>query len=226
MSDWNINNMDFKQLRTEVQLLRDELAIMKRKYEDILYNLDDDNFSSRFVKEKGDMRTAIEQNEKEIKLSASELGKEISSLSVTTKGIRSQVNNVENGEFNGYTLFEQTGSKFSFTGNVEISGNAIVGGIISGSELSNATGTHRLAMSTSAGYVGEYGTFRLYNDHYGDVPYFSVYDNTFGYVGLYAAGETFLGVQNSGGITAYPQGTWDFTSCDVEGLGGGYATFG
>ena len=46
MSD-NINDMNFKQLRNEVQLLRDELAIMKRKYEDILYNLDDDNFSRR-----------------------------------------------------------------------------------------------------------------------------------------------------------------------------------
>ena len=50
MSD-NINNMNDKQLRNEVQLLRDELAIMKRKFEDIIYNLDTDNFSSRFVKE-------------------------------------------------------------------------------------------------------------------------------------------------------------------------------
>lgn len=66
MSD-NINNMDFKQLRNEVQLLRDELAIMKRKYEDIIYNLDTDNFSSRFVKEQGDMRTAIEINAEGIK---------------------------------------------------------------------------------------------------------------------------------------------------------------
>lgn len=66
MSD-NINNMDLKQLRNEVQLLRDELAIMKRKYEDIIYNLDTDNFSSRFVKEQGDMRNAIEINAEGIK---------------------------------------------------------------------------------------------------------------------------------------------------------------
>lgn len=70
MSD-NINAMNFKQLRNEVQLLRDELAIMKRKYEDIIYNLDDDNFSSRFVKEKGDMRTAIEVNAEGIKTKVS-----------------------------------------------------------------------------------------------------------------------------------------------------------
>ena len=74
MSDMNINNMDDKQLRNEVQLLRDELAIMKRKYEDILYNLDTNNFSSRFVKEQGDMKTAID---------------------VTAKGIESKVSNEE-----------------------------------------------------------------------------------------------------------------------------------
>ena len=39
MSDKNINQMDFKELRNEVQRLRDELAIMQRKYEDILNNL-------------------------------------------------------------------------------------------------------------------------------------------------------------------------------------------
>ena len=59
MSD-NSNQTELKKLRNEVQLLRDELAIMKRKYEDIIYNLDTDNFSSRFVKEQGDMRTAIQ----------------------------------------------------------------------------------------------------------------------------------------------------------------------
>ena len=71
MSD---NNVEIKKLRNEVQLLRDEFAIMKRKYEDIIYNLDTDNFSSRFVKEQGDMRTKIE---------------------VTAKGIESKVSNEE-----------------------------------------------------------------------------------------------------------------------------------
>lgn len=70
MSD-NINSMNYKQLRNEVQLLRDELAIMKRKYEDIIYNLDTDNFSSRFVKEQGNMKTAIEVNAEGIKTKVS-----------------------------------------------------------------------------------------------------------------------------------------------------------
>ena len=91
MSD-NINKMDFKQLRNEVQLLRDELAIMKRKYEDILYNLDDDNFSSRIVKEKGDMKTAIEVNAEGIKtkVSQEDLDK-YSTIEQTAESIQSVV---------------------------------------------------------------------------------------------------------------------------------------
>lgn len=75
---------EIRKLRNEVQLLRDELAIMQRKYEDILYNLDDENFSSRFVKEKGDMKTAIE---------------------VTAEGIKTKVSNEE---LEKYTTKEQT----------------------------------------------------------------------------------------------------------------------
>ena len=71
MSD--INNMDYKQLRNEVQLLRDELAIFKRKYEDIIYNLDNDNFSSTFLREKDGMKTSIKQTEEEIKLQAEKI---------------------------------------------------------------------------------------------------------------------------------------------------------
>lgn len=63
----DIAKMNDKQLRNEVQSLRDELAIMKRKFEDIIYNLDTDNFSSRFTKEQGDMRAAIEFTAKGIK---------------------------------------------------------------------------------------------------------------------------------------------------------------
>ena len=61
-----IKNMDFKELRNEVQRLRDELAIMQRKYEDILYNLDNENFSEQIIKEKNGMKTQIEINENAI----------------------------------------------------------------------------------------------------------------------------------------------------------------
>ncbi len=76
--------MNIKQLRNEVQSLRDELAIMQRKYEDILNNLDVDNFSSRFTKEQGKMRTAIE---------------------VTAEGIKTKVSKEE---LKAYSTIEQT----------------------------------------------------------------------------------------------------------------------
>lgn len=82
MHDTNdINKMDYKQLRKEVQLLRDELAIMQRKYEDILYNLDDDNFSSKLIREKDNMKTSIEVTAGEIKTRVS--NKEFESAKIT-----------------------------------------------------------------------------------------------------------------------------------------------
>ena len=92
MSDKSISNMNIKELRNEVQSLRDELAIMQRKYEDILYNLDTDNFSSRFTKEQGDMRTAIEVTAKGIKTKVSkEELKEYSTIEQTAQHIQNIV---------------------------------------------------------------------------------------------------------------------------------------
>ena len=112
MSD-NINKMDFKQLREMVQTLSDELAIMKRKYEDIIYNLDTDNFSSRFVKEQGDMKTAIE---------------------VTAKGIKSMVSKED---LKAYSTIEQTAEKISSTVKKEIVTTLIDGGYVTDAILSS-----------------------------------------------------------------------------------------
>lgn len=93
-SDIDIEKMNFKQLRNEVRLLRDELAKMKRSYEDILYNLDDDNLGYQLKKEKDGMKTSIEQTEEEIKLQAEEINdnrERISSLSITADGLSSMV---------------------------------------------------------------------------------------------------------------------------------------
>ena len=87
------DTLEMKKLRNEVQLLRDELAIMKRKYEDIIYNLDTDNFSSRFVKEQDNMKTAIE---------------------VTAEGIKTKVSKEDlDGELEEYTTLEQTSRAIS-----------------------------------------------------------------------------------------------------------------
>lgn len=281
MSD--INKMSFKQLREEVQLLRDELAIFKRKYEDIIYNLDNDNFSGSLIKEKEGMKTSIEQTEESITLHAEKIKKNeqnVANLKVTADKISTEVTSVKQDVATNKTLIEQTeesimstvssvfneitkvNSKtamtdpgkiytlddvnyhynritekwepiegnsiassfiqtidgFELSGDVKISGDAIVGGAISGASLKNITGTHKLVMSTDND--AEYGTFRLYNNDYETVPYFSIYDNTLGHISLKAAGVGFLGATVSGGVTVEPYGTWDFERCIVKGIDG------
>jgi hypothetical protein len=309
MSANDIAKMDFKQLRNEVQMLRDELAMMQRKYEDILYNLDDDNFSGTFLREKDGMKTAIKvtaegleskvsneemqstikqtedtistqvnnlnntlssrinQNANKIKSevnaltdadkelsaqitqTASSIKAEVSELyetkedatakestlkgsianvETTASNISSKVQSIEGGTFGQYTLFEQTADKFKFIGNVEMSGNAIVGGEISGAILKNSAGTHKLQM----GYSGR-GTFSLQNQWYDyDMPYFYIFDDTLGKIYIGSVNSYFLQVVSSkkADDTPYslvkPIGTWDFTdsSCTLilpDGIGGG-----
>lgn len=287
MSD-NIATMNDKQLRKEVQSLRDELAIMQRKYEDIIYNLDTDNFSSRFVKEQGDMRTAItvtakgieakvsqedfesaisqtskaieakvstEEFESRLTLTATQFETSISNLYstlstrisqsqddiilsaqkyvtdtleeknyvtqsefvITADGISSRVGLVEDGEFTGGTLFTQSAGKFYFGGNVEISGNAVVGGTISGSVWQNSAGKIKLSLGDD---YGVYGDLTLVKENYnGSVSHiFSVVDDV-SIVDFKAMNERFMSATGNGGMpTVYAYGTWDFSDCKTTGL--------
>ena len=45
--------MDFNELKREVLALKQEIAIMKREYADILSNLDVGNFTSQFISRNG-----------------------------------------------------------------------------------------------------------------------------------------------------------------------------
>ena len=146
MSDKNINQMDFKELRNEVQMLRDELAIMQRKYEDILYNLDYENFSGNLIKEKDDMKAEIkitaeevsskvssEKVESMISQTASEINSEISSVRGSVSSVRQTVNGLSSrvSDAEGVTSkFEQTaygftldGEKVTFTGVIYLTDN-------------------------------------------------------------------------------------------------------
>ena len=125
MSDKEISQMDFKELRKEVQSLRDELAIMQRKYEDILYNLDYDNFGSELKKDltsiisSDDVESMISQTADEINTRISSVSGSVSSVKQTVNGLTSRVSDAE-----GVTSkFEQTaygftldGEKVTFTG--------------------------------------------------------------------------------------------------------------
>ena len=112
MSDLKIDNMNFKQLKSEVQSLRDELAMMKRKYEDILYNIGDENFSSTFIREKNSMRTQISVNAQgiETKVSKSDLKGELegySKIEQTDEKIKTEVYAI-NENLKNYSTIEQT----------------------------------------------------------------------------------------------------------------------
>ena len=278
-----IKDMDFKELRNEVQMLRDALAIMQRKYEDILYNLDDENFSGKLIKEKNGMKAQIEVNENAIstKVSTAELNTTIqqsasniemeASRAITTKFVADILPSNPTDqqkkafcEWDGtlyywnsiserwvkarYTdgvksQFLQTAYGFELTGDVEISGDLIVGGTISGSTLKGGTVTGSVFSSSDGKYVlvlrdsAYLHNFALYNDHYkysptGDdhgTPFFSIYDTTLGGMGMYVAGICFLGANVSGDeVTVTPYGKWDFREAEVDGLdvSGGTATVG
>lgn len=97
MSETDINKMDFKTLRKEVQLIKDELAIMKRKYEDAIYNLDRDNFSKSFTIEHDNMKTQVKITADSIKTMVSNTDlenalSEYSTIEQTANAITSTVN--------------------------------------------------------------------------------------------------------------------------------------
>lgn len=84
MAETDINKMDFKALRKEVLRLRDDLARMKRGYEDILYNLDNENFSKSILLEKDKMKAQIQITAEKIKSTVSNESLENTLLNYST----------------------------------------------------------------------------------------------------------------------------------------------
>lgn len=156
MSDYNINKMDFKQLRNEVQLLRDELAIMKRKYEDIIYNLDTDNFSSRFVKEQGDMKTAIE---------------------VTAEGIKTKVSKEDlDNTLSEYSTIEQTAEQIKSTVTKEFVVDQLDGEIVTNATLTSKVNqaADEINLSVSKTYETKDNAANEYNNLYDSISSVSI----------------------------------------------------
>lgn len=121
MSDTSIEKMDFKELRKEVLALRDELAVAKRKYEDILYNLDYDNFSGRLIKEKDNMKAEIKVTAEEVvtKISKTDLDgalKGYSTIALTDEKINLAVVSINN----------ETDEKLKSYATTEYTANAII----------------------------------------------------------------------------------------------------
>lgn len=123
MSATDISKMDFKQLRNEVQLLRDELAIFKRKYEDVIYNLDSDNFSKGFIVEQDNMKAQMKVTTEAIKfmVSDTDLQKELqnySTVEMTSKAITAEVSKV-NENLKSYSTIEMTARSITDTVSAE-----------------------------------------------------------------------------------------------------------
>lgn len=146
--------LKFTQLENEISRLRDEMVKQRRKYEDIIYNLDEDNFGANFKVELGDKFSSVEQTADEIKSVVSKNAnlKEailISSLDeAKNKDViyKIQEKNADGGiigeryyyyskitkkweKLSGdsiYTVFSQTADGFSLKGNVLIDGNTVI----------------------------------------------------------------------------------------------------
>ena len=116
MSETDISKMNFKELRNEVLLLRDELAIFKRKYEDAIYNLDYDNFGKSFTVEQNNMKSQIKITADAIKtmVSYTDLDstlEEYSTISQTAQQIQTAVvsiNNATDKKLENYSTVKQT----------------------------------------------------------------------------------------------------------------------
>lgn len=117
MPETDISKMNFKQLKNEVQLLRDELAVFKRKYEDAIYNLDNDNFGKSFTLEQNNMKALIK---------------------ITADAVKTKVSEVDlNKELENYSTLEQTASEIKTTVNAKYVTDLIGDKYVTNAELSS-----------------------------------------------------------------------------------------
>ncbi len=90
MHEENIEKMNFKELRAEVQLLRDEIALLRRKFYQELQLLDSSNFSKGFTVEQDNMKAQVQVTADAIKtlVSETDLKKTLSAYSTIKQTAR------------------------------------------------------------------------------------------------------------------------------------------
>lgn len=145
MREENIEKMNFKELRTEVQLLRDELAIFKRKYEDAIYNLDSDNFGKSFTVEQDNMKAQIQISADAIKTMVSDTDLQLelekySTIEQTATQIELavvRVNNSTDEKLKEYSTVTQTADAITGTVTKEYVNTLIGNTYVTNAELSS-----------------------------------------------------------------------------------------
>ena len=251
MSDIRIENMNFekmdfndirlalKQAYRDNQALRDEIALMKRYYDDLIYNIDVENMNNRTKttvkksEEAYEKAATVEIKAEEIsmavkatwgkpvtvdKFDSDTAQKDVVYYEESTNtyyyydSLLQQWNESENATFG--TVFTQTATGFELNGNVEISGNLITEGTIKGVDIVGV----KYWDAGQNGYIylnSLPGTcdFELRNNK--NQAIFTVYDTHDG-TQLEAYDFTFL--RATPGELVVPYGTWNFAYCDVKNL--------
>lgn len=80
-----------KRLEDGIALLEEQLISMKRHYEDLLNNLDEDNFSANYKVQQGNMYSKIEQTAEKIEMEVGDMSGKISKIEQTSKDISFKV---------------------------------------------------------------------------------------------------------------------------------------
>ena len=174
MSDKDINKMDYKELRNEVQFLRDELALFMRKFNDMIYNLDNDNFSSRIIKEKDNMRAELKVTAKEISTKVSDTDlqlvlEEYSTINQTAHQIEFAVvrlNNSTDEKLKEYSTIVQTADAITSTVTKEYVNLLIGDTYVTNAELSSeiSQSADEIYLSVSQEYETKADAADAYDD--------------------------------------------------------------
>lgn len=157
MWEADISKMNYKELRNEVQLLRDELAIMKRKYEDTIHNLDSDNFSKSFVVQQNNMKATIKMAADVIKTAVTEdemngALENYSTITQTAQQIETAVvsiNNTTDNKLKNYSTVEQTAEAITSTVTSEYVTSLIGDDIVTNATMQSAIQQSATQIQTS-----------------------------------------------------------------------------
>ena len=145
MREENISKMNFKELRAEVQLLRDELAIFKRKYEDAIYNLDSDNLGKSFTVTQNNMKAQ---------------------LKIAADAIKSAVTEEDLAlELKKYSTVEQTAEAITSTVTAEYVNTLIGGGYVTNAMMMSQIqqSSEQILLSVSTEYETKENAENSYN---------------------------------------------------------------